>query len=183
MMRTWALAFCVLMANEAKAQEDLDCGVLSSYMACIALDPESAGSYGEFLNEIGPPASKTNGYSLEQLKIAIENTGLHTLAVTSDLEMLARHWEQQQALAIAHLDGSHFVLFSAFGDETVEVSDFPKVYTLGKRELKAKWRDRVCLLVATRPIENYRKTNWLGLLVVGCLGLAVAGALLKWKLR
>lgn len=183
MMRTWALASCVLMANAAKAEETFDCGVVSSYMACIALDPESVGSYGEFLNDIGPPASKSSGYSLEQLKKAIDSTGLHTLAVTSDIEMLARHWEQQQALAIAHLDESHFVLFSAFGHETVEVSDFPRVYTMGEKELKEQWKDRVCLLVATQPIEKYRKTNWLGVLVAGCLGLAVTGALLKWKSR
>jgi ABC-type bacteriocin/lantibiotic exporter with double-glycine peptidase domain len=156
----WGLLFAAPLVGAAD-EANPNCGPNCLYIALRSLDMD-IGPFDEFyerqfLKRFGRPDAR--GYSLGQMETIARELGLQTLGVKTSLERL-RH-RPPPVGCIAWIRQSHFVLIQSVSEETVEIIDPPRTYTMPAPAFKNIW-DGTALLISSRSIPDEDSLSALG---------------------
>lgn len=139
-----------------KPAPDLRCGGYCLYVGLRALD-YPISSYDEIERRLGQPTA-VSGYSLGQLNGVAKDFGVQTLGVSTTPERLAQR--PGRFVALAHIDGNHFVNIAGVDNGAARIIDPPREYSLPVDTLRTRW-DGTALLLSREPLLAEEKVGGL----------------------
>lgn len=145
------------MSQAADNESDMNCGVNCVYVVLKSQLPESGVTLTKLEEKLQPGPQ---GSSLEQLREAVVDSGLHGLAVRTDLELLRSR--PRPFAFIAHLHRGHFVVVADATDDSVRIIDPPRESEVSVAGFQQEWNGDG-LLISVNPIlseESHSRNQW-----------------------
>lgn len=158
--------------------DDSLCGLNCLYVAMLAVDRDP-GSYAAFIAKNQPVGATWS--SLGELEVMAKGAGLHTLAVQTTTQDLARR--TGQFACIAHVDGKHFVNVGGVENGGIWVIDPPIDAVVPASVFAQRWKGHALLLSRTPLAPLPASSGWgmgmWGLVIGASLGLLAIFAWLR----
>ena len=179
---------CVFIAQKlCLASENDDdgklCGAECIYVVMRGLSPETCPSrFVELTEFLGQPEKK--GYSLYELKSAVNHYGIFAECMKIDYEMLVDLLKENAV--VLHLLPGHFVLCKSATKEGIVVFDpSSKTSVLTMEQIKNEWQGN-CLVLGTQAIVIGRKSTMFSLVVrlissISVIAMIIWGVSLVYK--